>query len=226
MECRGMGRVWSEVMALPRPTTATEAAYRAHSIAGAGGQYVLGTGNYSPEIIPGGVRDLPWTKRESDGLVGCDCAGLVVWAYKVRRHRPGYNKGGRFDVEDDLNCNSMLGDAMGAQDLFTLVDSGLPQVGDVIAYPSFYLYDSYGHRMLHNGSPLHWIGHTCIVTDTGRVDHWDWKRPAWYQLDVAQCKGPDERAPGVVLTDGSIWSHHDSVWPKPEHRSWLIRGIP
>lgn len=211
-------------MAIPRPCKASIAVERALSLVGQEGQYVLGTGGYRPYETTAGIIDHPWTTRETDGLAGCDCAGLVVWAYQVPRHRPGYNKGGKYDVEDDLNCNSMLGDAMGGKDLFTLAtDKPLP--GDVIAYPSFYLYDSYGHRMLHNAAPLHWIGHTAIVVSSERVTSWNWTAPKWYELDVAQCKGPDGRKPAIVRTDGSIWSQHDANWPKPIHRSWLMRAI-
>ncbi len=150
--------------------------------------------------------------------MGCDCAGLVVWAYKVRRHRPGYNKGGMFDVEDDANCNSMLGDAMGTRDLFELA-SGDPRPGDVIAYPSFWLHDEHGKR-------LHFIGHTCVVIGVSRLRGWDPKMPRYDQLDVVQVKGPDGRAPAAIATDGSIWSHHDAQWPRPEHRSYLLRALP
>lgn len=207
-------------MIAPRPCHASFAVARALSLVDKGGQYVLGTGNYKPQ----GVVDLPWSARESDGLIGCDCAGLIVWAYKVPRHRLGYNHGGGYDVEDDLNCNSMLGDAMGAHDLFTLAE-GMPQPGDVIAYPSFYLYDSYGRPLLSDGKPMHWIGHTCIVVSSGRVGSWDPAHPRHDLLDVVQVRGPDRRAPAAIQTDGSIWMHHDETWPKPQHRSYLLRAV-
>lgn len=206
-----------------RPASADEAVTRAKSIVGKGGQYVLGTGDYRPRVIAAKLIDQPWSTR-SDGLIGSDCAGFVVWCYKLRRHRPGYNAGGKFGVEDDLNCNSMLGDAMGRQELFETV-TGDPRPGDVIAYPSFYLYDVDGNRLRReDGSLLHWIGHTSIVIGTGRVTNWDPVLPPWHLLDVAQCKGPEGRKPGVIATDGSIWSHHDHMWPKPQHRSYLLRA--
>lgn len=208
-----------------RPASAAEAVERATRVIGKGGQYVLGTGDYRPRSVAARLIDTPWTER-SDGLIGCDCAGLVTWAYKLRRHRPGYNARGRFGVEDDINCNSMLGDAMGAQDLFETV-LGDPRPGDVIAYPSFYLYGPDGKRLRReDGSEMHWIGHTCIVIGTSRVTNWDPVTPAWHALDVAQCKGPEGRRPAVLATDGSIWSHHDTVWPKAQHRSYLLRARP
>jgi hypothetical protein len=40
-----------------------------------------------------------------------------------------------------------------------------------------------------------------------------------------QCRGPNGKRPGIVATDGSIWDHHDALWPKPEHRSVLLRMV-
>lgn len=210
-----------------RPCSATEAVARARSIIGKGGQYALGTGDYRPRVINGSSIDVPWTERESDHTIGCDCAGLICWAYCIRRHRPGYNSthGQRYDVIDDVNCNSMLGDAMGAMELFQLATDA-PQPGDVVAYPSFYLHDSYGRPLLHDGQPLHFIGHTGLVIGVSRVSAWDWNHPRFELLDIAQCRGPDGRAPGVLATDGSIWAHHNDVWPKPEHRAYLLRAVP
>jgi hypothetical protein len=52
------------------------------------GQYVLGTGDYRPTT----TSDTPWTVNA--GLTGSDCAGFAIcWAWKLVRHRPGFNKG-------------------------------------------------------------------------------------------------------------------------------------
>jgi hypothetical protein len=119
----------------------------------------------------------------------------------------------------------MLGDGFGARELFTIV-TGDPLPGDVVAYPSFHLYEADGSRVQHDGRALHWIGHTGIVIGTTRVSDWDPVTPRYEQLDIAQCKGPDGRTPAVIVTDGFLWARHDRVWPKPEHRSWLIRAVP
>lgn len=200
----------------PRPTSAAEAVLRARRIANVGGQYVLGTGDYRPVTLAGIVRDVPWTTNQ-DGT-GSDCAGFVVWCYKLQRHRVGFNHGDWSSVADDLNCNSMLEDAQHTADLFELV-VGRPIPGDMLVYPTFSL-------TLADGSVKRFIGHICIVVDNKRApEDWDADHPPYHMLDVAQCKGPNYRAPGVVLTDGSIWSHHDATWPKAQHRSYVIRAV-
>ncbi len=197
-------------MSLPRPCSAIEAVNRALSIAGHGGQYELGTGDYSPI---NGV-DLPWTSNGK--ATGSDCAGFAIsWCYKLKRHRPGYNQGSWASVSDDLNVNSALEDAQHTQDLFTLV-TDKPTAGDLLCYPTF---DSHG---------LHFIGHVGLVINAGLVfgETWDPVKPRYDLLYVAQCHGPNGHAPGVTKTDGSIWSHHDSIWPLPQHRTHVIRAKP
>ncbi len=205
-------------MTEPRPCSPAEAVQRALSIIGKGGQYVLGTGDYRPRYAAGRLIDVPWTDRA--GEVGSDCAGFAIsWCYKLQRHRVGYNRGPWSSVCDDINCNSALEDAQHARDLFCLVeqqDDNRPRVGDLLMYPTFHL----------AGHPQPLIGHVCIVTSVSHVVTWDPAKPRWDLLEVAQCHGPNGFTPGVVATDGSIWSHHDAMWPKPEHRSHLIRAVP
>lgn len=206
-------------MTTPRPASAAEAVDRALSLVGKPGAYQLGTGDWRPSWIGGQLIDKPWTERERDHAIGCDCAGFAIaWCYKLRRHRPGYNKGATTfgDVEDDLNVNSILSDAISASpDLFALVASA-PRPGDLLCYPTFRL----------AGIPQPFIGHVGIVTGVSRMTGWDPTSPRYDLLDVAQCKGPDGRAPAVIATDGSIWAHHAEVWPKPEHTVYLVRAIP
>lgn len=223
-----MALVWGPFVSgdASRPCSATEAVERARSIVGHGGEYQLGTGDYRPHVVANAIVDLPWTTSAS-GHLGSDCAGFALsWTYKLKRHRDGYNHGGGFGgTESWINCNSALGDASGPCELFTFA-TGDPLPGDCIAYPSFYLYGPDGKPLKHeDGSPLHWIGHVCIVIGVDRVRAWNPDKPAWHQLDVAQCHGPDGFTPGVVATDGSIWSHHDAKWPKPSHRSYLLRSV-
>ena len=69
------------------PCGAEEAVARAKSVAGKGGEYFLGSGDYKPK----GDRDVPWTLLPS-GREGSDCAGFAIsWCYRLTRHRPGYN---------------------------------------------------------------------------------------------------------------------------------------
>lgn len=199
----------------PRPCSASEAVLRALSMVGKGGQYVLGTGDYRPRAIADVLVDEPWTDR-GDGAVGSDCAGFAIcWAYMLKRHRPGYNVGPWSTCADDMNCNSVLEDATHARDCFTNVDDQEPQPGDLIAYPTVYVHGQ------------QFPGHVCIVTGTSRrIAPWDPSAPRWDLLDVAHCHGPNGFKPGVVVTDGSIWLHRDAQWPKPEHRSHLVRALP
>lgn len=175
--------------------------------------YALGTGDYRPQ---NGV-DLPWTERERDHTVGSDCAFAITYSYMLRRHMPGFNKGGKFNVEDDINYNSAIGDALGAAQCFVIA-TGDPQPGDIVCYPTFRL----------PGVPQPFIGHGAIVVDVSRVtsaNPWDPTRPRYDLLDVVQCKGPDGRKPAMIRTDGSIWLHHAEQWPKPEHTVYLLRAV-
>lgn len=216
----------------PRPASGAEAVLRALRLLrapdNAQNGYQLGGGNYHPVTLSGHLVDVPWTQvvdRSGAVHVGCDCAGLICWAYKLPRHRPGFNRGGKFDVDDDLNTSSMLGDAFGERDCWTLVTDS-PRPGDVILYPSFSLYDPSGHVLVHDGVPLRWIGHCAIVIDTSRViPPWSHVAPRWDELDVIQVRGPNGRTPAAIRTDGSLFAHHDLVWPRTENRSWLIRAL-
>lgn len=196
--------------------TAAEAVERAASVCGAGGQYGLGTGDFRPytkteETDQGTLTtivDLPWT----GGVVaeGSDCAGFAIcWCWKLTRHRPGFNKGSWATVEDDINCNSAIEDGLHAQKLFrTLSLADMPQLGDLLAYPTIEL------------AGKTFVGHVCIVAEVPA----DYKPgEGWHRLTVYQCHGPNGFKPGVVKTDGAIWDHHDSLWPKTEHRTRLVR---
>jgi len=142
-----------------------------------------------------------------------------VWSYKIARHRPGFNRGGSYDVENDINCNSMLGDASGAQDLLQLAVD-VPMPGDVIAYPTF--------RLATSDGPKTFVGHTALVVGVDRIGStaWSMEAPAFELLDVVQICGPDGRRPAAIATDGRVFDRHDALWPKPEHRAWLLRVRP
>lgn len=188
------------------PCNAAEALARAASIVNAGGQYLLGTGDYWPHKEAGNLVDLPWTAKS--GLWGSDCAGFAVcWAWKIQRHRPGFNHGAWATVADDVNSDSALEDAHHNRELFETTT--VPRPGDLIIYPSIYL------------SGKRFIGHVGLVAATPA--EWDPKAPQYNLLTVYQCHGPNGFKPGVVKTDGSVWAHHDSIWPKPEHRTQLVR---
>ena len=192
-----------------RSCSAAEAVKRALSLVGAPGQYLLGTGGYRPTA----EIDLPWT--ELDGQLGSDCAGFAVsWCYKLARHRPGFNAGAWATVSDDLNCNSAIEDADHRHELFERVYTPFP--GALIMYPTIRL----------KGYPLPWIGHVKIVTGVSRCSTWDAAAPDWSLLDTAECCGPNGRRPAVVLGTGAGMNTHDRNWPKPEHRTVMLRALP
>lgn len=181
----------------PRPHyTAAAAVAQARALVGHG-VYQLGTGDDT-----------------SKGDDPRDCFGFAVCElYGLRRHRPGFNRGAWATVEDDLNCNSAIEDAGHAGELFERVQTPAP--GILLAYPTIYL---------HGHPPF--IGHIGIVVGVSRCLEWDHEHPDYALLDVVQCHGPNGRKPGIVATDGSVWSHHDALWPKPEHRTAMLRVLP
>jgi hypothetical protein len=182
----------------PRPIyTADHASAHARSLVGRG-VYELGTGDL-----------------DSHGDGPRDCFGFACCeTYGIRRHRPGFNRGSWATVADDLNCNSAIEDADHAGELFERVNTPAP--GVLLVYPTIRL----------SGHPDPWIGHVAIVVGVSRCVSWDHDHPNYAMLDVVQCRGPDGRRPGIVATDGSLWDHHDALWPKPEHRTVMLRVLP
>jgi hypothetical protein len=168
------------------------------------GVYHLGTGDCDTPV--GGNSDC-------FGFAFCRC-------YNVRRHRPGFNRGAWSTVEDDLNCNSAIEDAEHKQELFQLVKNiSDVQPGDLLAYPTFWVRGVAPKMSM--SSPLHqFIGHIAIVQYQKAQN----AVPAHFSdLMVAQCCGPNGRKPGILSTDGSHWDQHDHTWPKPEHRTRILR---
>lgn len=207
--------------------SASEAVNRAITMINNGGQYLMGTGDYAPVQDARNVctccgqttvklgRDTPWTDR-GDGVFGSDCAGFAIcYCWKVKRHRPGFAKGFPAqldptfaDVDDDVNCNSLIEDAVAAHTLSFEVTGTAPRAGDLLVYPTIIL----------PGHPP-FVGHVGIVLADAPTGY----KPGEYgKLTVAQCHGPNGFKPGVVKTDGSVWAHHDVNWPKPSHRTRVV----
>jgi hypothetical protein len=65
-----------------------------------------------------------------------------------------------------------------------------------------------------------------IVVGVTRAATFDLATPDYSLLDVAQCCGPNERAPAVIASDGAIWNQHDHLWPLPGHRTAVLRAKP
>ncbi len=183
-------------MPLPRPASPIAAVTVARSLVGTG-VYRLGTGNSDTPI--GGESD---------------CAGFAICrCYGLPRHRPGFNRGPWASVSDDLNSNSAIEDADHQRELFVRADR--PQIGDLLAYPTI--------RLPGHDQP--WIGHIAIVVGIDRAERFELAHPDWALLDVVQCCGPDGHRPAIIATDASHWRLHDGLWPRPEHRSVLLRAV-
>ncbi len=182
----------------PRPRyTAEQAVAQARALVGRG-VYQLGTGDIDTRY------DDP---RDCFGFAFCE-------VYGVRRHRPGFNHGPWASVESDINCNSAIEDADHAGELFERVDTPAP--GVLLTYPTIRLV----------GYPQPFIGHVGIVVSVARCIEWDPEFPTYAMLDVVHCHGPNGRRPGIAATDGAVWGHHDQNWPKPEHRTAMLRVKP
>jgi hypothetical protein len=164
-----------------------------------------------------------------------DCVFALVHCYGIKRHRPGFNRnipgrrrtlmgpdGNAPSIVDDINCNSQIEDANYAQDLMReLDDHELPAPGDILAWPSITLRHADGTKYFDG------TGHNGIVVDVTRaLAKWNPRAPDFATLDVVQCCGPNDHHPGVVLSDGVAWRVHSSQWPKPEHRSRILRVVP
>lgn len=164
-----------------------------------------------------------------------DCVGFALSrCSQIPRHRPSYNRdlltkllaqgmdptqAGAYafvlDVEDDVNTNSMIGDALTDQDLVQFV--GTPQEGDLLVYPTVKLVNASGKR---------WEGHAAKVTGVSRLGSlWNPARPDYALIDTAQCVGPNDHEPGVIATDGRYFAEWRATWPRPEHTVRILRLI-
>ena len=164
--------------------------------------YQLGTGSYNPH---GFTRQY-------------DCAGAICEAFELARHRPGFASGrpqyaDQNDVDDDINTNSMLEDASGPRDLFEPVLEGPVLPGDLVMWATVTIKGEDGHSHV-------FIGHVLMVYQV--PEGWD-PSQGWHRVRMLQCCGGNGRKPAVIETDGSVIDRHNTVWPKPAHRAYVVR---
>lgn len=208
------------------PLSISTAVARMRSQVGRGMPYRLGSGGYIAGSY-GTSRDVPWTS-DPHGVLGSDCAGAVCYAFALSRHRPGFNHVRRgfwdiLDVVDDLNTNSMIGDARSTQELFVEVPYGDPlRPGDLLAYPTIRLQNGEDWVRNADGHAIEWIGHVQMV-EWGNVGV---AGGPYTSVKVMQCHGGQTRVPAIVRSDASAMDQHDHTWPKPEHRTAVLRLHP
>jgi hypothetical protein len=190
----------------PRPLSAAEAVRRARELVASPENqragYMLGDGDWRPGWTT------PWTSRH--GILGGDCRVAFLWSYAIPADRPGYNHGAWSTCADCVSYNSLLEDAEHGHDLVELVTDA-PREGDILAYPTIHL----------QGHPQPFIGHGAIVVSVGR-----WDGQHFGSLDIMQVCGGPARKPAAILSDGHHFDDQRAQWPKPEHRSRLIRVRP
>jgi hypothetical protein len=174
------------------------------------------------KLLDCGTYKLGALDEEADKLI-FDCFSFVVrYGYGLDGHRPGFNRDWKVDwmtgwtasVVDDLNSNSAVENALfGDRELFEVV-LGPPRLGDIIAAPTIRL----------PGHPDPWVGHAVMVTGITRAKGvWDPARPTFAMLDVIECRGPDGRNPAIRQTNGTWFDERAGIWPKVQHRPWLLR---
>lgn len=195
------------------PCSEAEAVQRMLELeAGRRGQYAWGTGNYDPrhpELLG---------MTTNHGLTGWDCAGAAVcYAFRLFRHRPGFNRQAHATIEDDLNVDSIIEDADpargGHQELGEVVTAPAP--GVLLLTPTITLP---ANERLPDG--FHEPGHVRLILDAAR---WRPVRPKWADVTYLECHGPDRHVPGVTRNTGESVDKWDANWPKPMHRAVMVR---
>jgi hypothetical protein len=216
----------------PRPCTADESVLRARRLvdleaaAEKPHPYILSAGRYDPDHPDAP----PFTRGVSEAAaarwgktLGCDCSAFVKWCLKLPSARFGFNKGPWATVAGSINVDSLVEDARHERDLCELVSDGAPRPGDLLAWPSIR-----GREIgrSHDGeaSKRFRVGHVALVLAV-RAAEWDWSRPAYELLDVAQCGSTHE--PAIHASTGAAWANRDRTrWGKrPEWASVLIRPV-
>ena len=165
--------------------------------------YVLGGGDWRPA-----QPEAPFTlaKRGGAYVRGCDCWGLVAWAYRQPRRRVGYNKGRWATVSDYVNCDSAIEAAEhgAAGSLWCVVEA--PRVGDLLVWPS--VRGPGGHRVR--------IGHVGIVAGVPA----EWAPGGFELLDVVQCQA--SKRPAIMRGTGASWRGRETFRGKTD-AAWRTR---
>lgn len=178
------------------------------------------------------VGHLTYGLGPTHGDVG-DCVRLA-WeeAYGMPRRIPGLNHGlfaallaagiaraqaeaydKQLDVEDDVNVNALIADALSARRYVELAES--PFLGALLCAPTIH-----DPRV---ATPI--TGHIEVVVGLARCAEWDPAAPDYALLDTVGLCGPNGRTPGVLLHTGAYFARHAKDWPKLEHTTRILRVL-
>lgn len=179
------------------------------------------------------VGHLVYGLGPTHGEVG-DCVRLA-WeeAYGMPRKIPGLNRGlfaallaagfprdqaealdRVLDVEDDVNVNALIADALSAQRYVEIVTT--PFTGALLCAPTIH-----DPRVR---DPI--VGHIEIVVGLSRSAEFDVDAPDYSLLDTVGLCGPNGRRPGVLRHNGAYFAKHAKDWPLPQHTTRMLRVLP
>lgn len=175
-------------------------------------EYQLGAGDYD-------------RRTDATPQRAFDCCGFAIsYAWKIRRHRPGYNRHTRASellphgatVVDDVNVDSFYEDAAyGVQELgVALLQHEAPRPGDLAIT-----------RSIRKGDVLHApafseMGHVRMFTK-GPVA-WDPNHPSYASCTLVQIHGPNGTV-GPVVSSGLELDHWNANWPTPRFCVVVVR---
>lgn len=201
-------------------TTPIDALTRAESVLGKG-TYWLGTGTYRSTSL-----DVPWTACAAMPSIkdACDCWGLVAWAFRQARTRPGYNKGGA-TVQDAVNVDSAIEDAFGIRDRPARKQLWQPvladqtvALGDLLVWPSIYVTVlKTANGVTSRSRTRQRIGHVAIISKAPT----DWNQD-FSKLEVIQCGGRNGTHPAIKRISGQAWNNKDQEGGK-QNKEWRAR---
>jgi hypothetical protein len=182
------------------------------------GMYLLGAGDTLDPDSP--FEHECW--RDAAGVYHegscCDCSRFALWCVQMPAVIPGFNHGPHATIADDLNSDSILGDATfgSLAQRFAMIDGPVfdgdhyewiadrPEPGDLVAYRSIWFADGEANDV--GRGERRWIGHVGVVVDVPDA----WTPGAFTSLGVVQCQAGS--APAVQRTDGAFWAHHTASW--------------
>lgn len=175
------------------------------------GCYTWGGGHYDPahpELL--GMTSV-------HDMMGWDCAGAAIsYAYRLFRHRGGFNAQPAATVTDDLNVDSILEDSDPAR-------GGRQELGEIVTVPApgvLLLTPTIRLPATADRAAFVQPGHVRLILD---ATHWTPAAPRWADVTYLECHGPNGHTPGITRATGESVDRHDGLWPRPFHRAAMVR---